>query len=114
MTNLYGQNCLIGTVRQLIINKPGLTCEQLAMQFCISPRTLHRKLSKEGTSFKKIHNEVRLGIAVKYLQKSDLAIKEVAYILGFSDVSSFYRFFNRGHQQSPRECRRAFSSLLVS
>lgn len=80
----------------------------------VSPRTLHRKLSNEGTSFKKLHNEVRIDMAVEYLQQSDISIKEVAYLLGFSEGSNFHRFFKKWRRQSPKECRRVFVRPLVN
>lgn len=112
LTSFKRRNDVAENVRQSIVNQPSLTREQLAMQLRISPRTLHRYLSKGGTSFKKLHNEVRMDMAVKYLQQNELPVKKIAYLLGFSDGSNFHTFFKKWCSQSPNEYRREFLNRI--
>jgi len=64
-----------------------------------SARTLRRKLRDENTQYSSIVDTFRLAQAKAYLENPALAIKEIAFLLDFSDVSAFYRAFRRwtGH-----------------
>ena len=44
-------------------------------------------------------------LAAGYIEQSQLAITEIAYLLGFSDASNFTRAFRRWHGVSPRQYR---------
>lgn len=91
------------------------TLEQIAPRLHMSPRTLHRRLQKEGTSFRQILGEVRRELASHHLMERRLAIGEIAFLLGFSEPSAFHRAFKRwtGHTPptyrelaAPRRARR--------
>jgi AraC-like DNA-binding protein len=73
----------------------------------MSPRTLQRKLSAQGTSYQELTTEVRQDLARQHLIDSRLSISEIAFLLGFSDVSTFHRAFKRWTQQTPSAFRRA-------
>tara|TARA_R110001592_G_scaffold346310_2_gene638822 strand:- start:1390 stop:2409 length:1020 start_codon:yes stop_codon:yes gene_type:complete len=79
--------------------------ELIADEFCLSPRTLQRKLVAEGTSYQHIVDEIRLDIAKQLLKDSKISILDIAYNLGFSDSGSFHRSFKRWTQQTPKEFR---------
>ncbi len=66
-----------------------------------SPRTLQRELTSAGTSFSKILEQTRQGLADKYLLDSDLHISQITFLLGFSEVSVFTRAANRWFGISP-------------
>ncbi|WP_448119585.1 helix-turn-helix transcriptional regulator [Pseudomonas serbica] len=57
----------------------------------VSVRTLQRRLAADGTSFQVLLNETRRQMAVRYLQEGRHTVKEVAYLLGFADLSNFAR-----------------------
>ena len=114
-TILHGLNQhqgLIDQVRKLIINLPGSvpTPEEIAQQLNMSYRTLRRRLSDEGSSFKEIHNQLRMGIAAEYLRQTDLTTQEIAYLLGYSEASNFHRAFKIWHGQTPGGYRLASES----
>jgi AraC-like DNA-binding protein len=46
--------------------------EQIAPRLHMSPRTLHRRLSQEGTSFRRVHTELRHELAERYLIERQL------------------------------------------
>lgn len=79
--------------------------ELIADEFCLSPRTLQRKLVAEGSSYQHIVDEIRLDMAKHLLKDSKISILDIAYNLGFSDSGSFHRSFKRWSQQTPKEYR---------
>ncbi|WP_447592184.1 AraC family transcriptional regulator [Aquipseudomonas campi] len=66
-----------------------------ARLFNLTPRTLHRRLLAEGTSFKEILEEVRHTLAVEHLKTTHLTMEEIAYTLGYTDLANFRRAFKR-------------------
>jgi AraC-like DNA-binding protein len=73
----------------------------------MSVRTLHRRLSDEGTSHKQLLEQLRRELAATYLRERAIAISEAAYLLGFSEPSAFHRAFRRWTGQTPAEFRAA-------
>ncbi|MEK7846978.1 MAG: AraC family transcriptional regulator, partial [Nitrospinota bacterium] len=53
----------------------------------------------------KLLNEIRKDMAVNYLKDKNVSIGEVAYILGFSETSAFYRAFKKWTSFTPSEFR---------
>ncbi len=74
----------------------------IAQRLCMSPRNLQLQLAQEGTSYKVLLNCARQDLARSYLQKGKYSIKEIAFLLGFSDDATFTRAFRRWTGQSPR------------
>ena len=72
-----------------------------------SERTLRRRLGEEGTSFRQVLDDVRRELAQGWLVQSEMAIGEVAFLLGFSESSNFHRAFKRWTGQTPDEFRRS-------
>jgi AraC-like DNA-binding protein len=77
----------------------------------LSERTLQRRLRDEGTTFGALVDDVRLELARMYLGDPELAIFEVAFLLGYSEPSAFNRAFRRWTGASPSEHRRATGAL---
>jgi AraC-like DNA-binding protein len=77
--------------------------EQVAERFKMSARTLSRGLRAEGTSFKEVLDQLRLERASEMLRQRTLSIAEIAFLLGFADVSAFYRAFKRWTDKTPIE-----------
>ncbi|HEU4431133.1 MAG TPA: AraC family transcriptional regulator [Myxococcota bacterium] len=80
----------------------------------LSPRTLQRRLEAHRTSFQSIVSAVRRELADQYLGTADLSLAEVAFLLGYSDLSSFHRAFRRWSGKTPTEKRRSLISSAVS
>jgi AraC-like DNA-binding protein len=72
----------------------------------MSVRTLQRRLVASGTTFRKLSEDVRAQLAQGYLADATVSIAEVAFLLGFSDQSSFHRAFRRWTGESPGRWRR--------
>lgn len=79
--------------------------EAIAESLHMSLRNLQRRLSEQDTSYKAILNRTRQDLATSYMANDGYSISEIAYLLGFSDTSSFSRAFKRWTGQSPRQYR---------
>ena len=79
--------------------------EQIASDLSLSNRTLQRKLKEEGTSFMDLLQDTRLQLAQKYLKQPTRSVLDVAYMLGFSEPSTFSRAFKRWTGKAPVEYR---------
>jgi AraC-like DNA-binding protein len=69
----------------------------------VTPRTLHRRLFEENTSYQAALDGVRRQLAREYLQSKRISIKEAAYLLGYSDTANFRRAFKRWEGVAPSE-----------
>jgi AraC-like DNA-binding protein len=78
---------------------------QIAPRLRMSARTLHRRLEQEGTTFRRVLAEVRRELAVRHLTEGRLATGEIAFLLGFSEVSAFHRAFKNWTGHAPRVYR---------
>ncbi|WP_437809797.1 AraC family transcriptional regulator ligand-binding domain-containing protein [Sorangium sp. So ce1078] len=84
--------------------REGADLGALAARLRMSPRTLQRRLGDEGTSIHALLDEVRRGRAAALLE-ADMAIGEVAYVLGYSEPSAFHRAFRRWTGVTPEAFR---------
>jgi AraC-like DNA-binding protein len=82
------------------------TLADCAAAMAMSVRTVQRRLEAEGISFNELLDQVRKGLATRYLDDDRLAISEIAYLLGFSDSSAFLRAFKRWVGVTPAAFRR--------
>jgi AraC-like DNA-binding protein len=71
----------------------------------MSKRSLQRELSRQGTSFKQILEDVRQQEAQRYLNTTLHSISYIAHAIGFTDTGNFCRAFKRWHQCSPYQYR---------
>lgn len=82
----------------------------IAADFHIAERTLHRKLSAEGTSYRALLDEVRATLAAEMLD-SGLTVAEIARGLGYSETAAFTHAYTRWYDHPPSR-RKATSSGL--
>ncbi|GAA3964013.1 AraC family transcriptional regulator [Allohahella marinimesophila] len=104
---------LSARVRHLIsgrLSQGDFDAEAIASELCISRHTLYRRLKAEGNSFHDIIESARRDKAVAYLRKNKYALSEIAFLLGFSELSAFSRAFKRWTGQSPASYRRSNGS----
>ena len=78
---------------------------EVARQLGMSTRTLSRKLSTEGVAFADILDQLRSALAQDYLSERELPVSEIAWLLGYSEVSSFTHAFKRWTGKTPRQFR---------
>ena len=67
--------------------------ENVAEEFGISGRTLQRNLSSENTSFNQLVKDIQKIMTFNYLETKELSIDEIAYLVGYTEISPFYRAF---------------------
>lgn len=72
----------------------------------MASRTLQRRLTEAGTSYRALTDEVRSDLALRHVQRSDLSFGQVANLLGYDSQAAFSRAFRRWHGVTPREARR--------
>jgi len=82
-----------------------LDIRTVASELRMSDRTLQRRLTDEGTSFKHVLAQSRHEQALEYLADPSLSIKEVAFLLGYEDQNSFYRAFRVWAGDTPSSWR---------
>jgi AraC-like DNA-binding protein len=70
-----------------------------------STRTLQRNLRAEGIGFSELVDEVRAGEARRYVTEGKLSYGEIAFRLGFSQQSAFFRAFKRWTKTTPSGMR---------
>jgi AraC-like DNA-binding protein len=83
------------------------TLPLISSKLGMSQRAVQRLLEKEGTSFRQLSEEVRRSAAERYLLGTDLPMKEIAYLLGFSELSTFSRAVKTWFGVSPKKVRDA-------
>jgi AraC-like DNA-binding protein len=77
----------------------------VARQLAVSPRTLQRRLTCEGVSYRQLLEHARKEAAGRYIGESALAIGEVAFLLGYSEPGPFHRAFKRWFGMTPETFR---------
>jgi len=78
---------------------------EMARRLGMSQRTLARRLAAEGVTFVGILAELRADLAKHYLHDKDLAISEIAWLLGYREVGAFTNAFKRWTGKTPRDAR---------
>jgi AraC-like DNA-binding protein len=81
------------------------TASEVARQLGMSSRALSRKLAEEGTSFAEILDELRAALAKRYLHDETLPVSEIAWLLGYREISSLTHAFKRWTGITPRRFR---------
>ncbi|KIL39984.1 AraC family transcriptional regulator [Gordoniibacillus kamchatkensis] len=99
------------------LNRGRIDIQSVAFELGMSDRTLQRRLTDEGASFKQLLVQTRREKAVAYLADPSLEIKEVAFLVGYKDQNSFYRAFRSWEGETPANWRVAqehWRSALVT
>ncbi len=79
--------------------------DDVARKLAMSRRTLARRLAAEGLTFGKVLNRLRFDLAQRHIRDSALSISEIAWLLGYREVSAFTHAFKRWTGKTPREAR---------
>jgi AraC-like DNA-binding protein len=70
-----------------------------------SPRTVQRKLGEHGTRYSDVVDAVRRPLGERLVAQGNLSITEIAFLLGFVDVSGFRVAYKRWTGTSPSRGR---------
>jgi len=99
-----GQNSLMQDVRRsvyLLLPMGRASVEQIASGLGMNVRTLQRRLDDSEVSFSQLLNEVRCELAQRYITHTHHSMGRVAEQLGYSNLSSFTRWFTAQFDCSP-------------
>jgi AraC-like DNA-binding protein len=80
---------------------------EIASKLGVSRRTLARRLSSEGLSFGGVLQRLKSELAERHLADETLSISEIAWLLGYQDVSAFTHAFKRWTGRAPTAIRQA-------
>lgn len=96
-----------GKVRRALLARCSgpVAFEGVARDLGLSPRTLRRRLKDENTSFRKLVDELRAEMAIKYIRETDLSFDEIGATLGFSEPAAFRHAFRRWTEAAPSRFR---------
>lgn len=83
------------------MHEGSISMDKVASDIAMSRQTLYRRLKDEGITFAEIHDDLRQHMAMEYLEGKKVSVNETAYLLGFSEASSFVRAFRRWTGFSP-------------
>lgn len=109
LERLPADESLAGRVRRLLLEPqrgfPSLVVAARILH--LGPRTLHRRLVAEGTSYREILEDVRRTLAIEHLRSGHLSSSEIAHQLGYTDPANFRRAFRRWTNVAPTAYRRS-------
>jgi AraC-like DNA-binding protein len=98
-----GEQVKVVLKRNLASGRPELS--QVASNLGMSERTLQRRITEEGTTFRSLLMEARQELAHQLLSVPDMGIDEVSYLLGYQDTNAFHRAFREWEGVSPGRWR---------
>ena len=78
---------------------------EIARRLGISQRSLARRLALEGQTFSNVLEGLRSNLAENYLVDEDLSISQIAWLLGYKEVSALTHAFKRWTGTTPRQAR---------
>ncbi|MCX5493926.1 AraC family transcriptional regulator [Kaistia dalseonensis] len=85
--------------RSLPSGRPGVS--EIARRMGMSERTLQRRITEEGHSFRELLIEARRELGHCFLRDAAIDLNEIAFLLGYQDVISFHRL-----RSTARSCDR--------
>lgn len=102
------QNVLYSIVRYIESRYRTVTLAEAAAHFGYTPGYLSARMKRElGQSFSEFRQSFCMAQAALLLRESDLPVTEVASQSGFTNMTHFYRLFDRAFHQTPAAYREA-------
>ncbi|SDX50610.1 helix-turn-helix domain-containing protein [Marinobacter mobilis] len=104
---LKDQGDITYAIRNMLHIMPGPlpSLETMAERFCVSSRTLKRRLAEKDTTYREIVEQVLKDRAIQLLRYTNQSVSEIAYELGYADLSNFSRAFRKWTGKSASEFR---------
>jgi AraC-like DNA-binding protein len=107
------RNRLIRSVQRIVAEQlvdGSVTVDLIARELGMSTRKLQRELKMEGATYQDLLNQTRRELAERYVREGHSDLTEVAFILGFADLSTFSRSFKRWTGVSPSRYRKQWGT----
>ena len=73
----------------------------------MTPRTLERRLKENGVIYRDLVTDTRRRFALEYLRDLNRTLTEVAFLLGYSEVTAFNRAFKQWTGSTPLQYRKS-------
>ncbi|WP_333591949.1 AraC family transcriptional regulator [Brevundimonas sp.] len=89
--------------RRIASGKPDIA--DVARELGMSERTLQRRITEQGSSYRGLLDEVRRELSRHLLSDARNSVDEIAFLLGFQDKGSFYRAFRTWEGVTPARWR---------
>jgi AraC-like DNA-binding protein len=99
---------ILHDVRELVIDglaKGTVHFDDIARELNMSSKTLERRLADRDTTFTELTDEIRNGLAKRYLTDTDLRLEQIAYLTGYSEPAALVRAFKRWTGTTPMKFR---------
>lgn len=77
------------------------TLKEVATVMSYSPRSLQRRLQENGSSFHGLLNGVKARLAQQFIQQTCYRLTDIAAMLGYKQLSSFSRSYQRWYGEPP-------------
>ena len=77
----------------------------VASRLGLGRRTLARRLAAESLDFSGVLENLKIDLARHYVADNDLSISQIAWLLGYQEISSFTHAFKRWTGKTPRQAR---------
>jgi AraC-like DNA-binding protein len=84
---------------------PERRMDAVARALGMSPRSLRRRLTEEGSSYDRVVEEALATVAKRLISDEDCPTKAAAHRMGYSDTTAFQRAFKRWTGFTPKEYR---------
>ncbi|MDH5752864.1 MAG: AraC family transcriptional regulator [Deltaproteobacteria bacterium] len=92
-----------------ISNQKSISLNCVARDLAMGPRTLQKRLQKEGVQFSDLLDTERKSAVLQLLFDPNMKLEDIASSLGFRDVSSLHRSFRRWFGTTPSQYRETLS-----
>lgn len=106
-----GEQVKVVLKRSLASGRPELA--DVARDLGLSERTLQRRITEDGKTFRDLLVEARQELGRRLLADPTAEIEEVACLLGYQDTSSFYRAFRDWEGVTPNRWRELNAAALL-
>ena len=103
---------IVARSRAIIVQQLGQGRAKLpdvAARLAMSPRSLQRQLERAGFSFQQLLDNTRRELAEQYLRDPRLSLTDIAFLLGYSEQSSFTHAFRDWEGMTPSQWRAELS-----
>jgi AraC-like DNA-binding protein len=108
-SRLAEESVLVRDARQVIARDPAgcATLPAVAGQLGVNARALQRRFAEAGLHFSELLADVRHALARDLLRNSELTVRDVAELLGYSEPGNFRRAFRQWTGSTPSAYRRS-------
>ena len=99
---------LVHDTRELVterLTKGSVRIDDIARALGMSSKTLERRLAEKGTAFGILLDDIRKGLAIRYLGDTSFRLDQVAYLTGYSEPAALVRAFKRWTGTTPMQYR---------